>query len=95
MHEETLVREMATTAQEFQRVLAWAFPSGMSARDGVLRVHADGAMMEIVLRTLPPRVIGQLALPRLEVRIRFNGGTAEQRRALLRRMDGALQRGGG
>jgi len=29
------------------------------------------------------------------VRIRFNGGTAEQRRALLRRMDGALQRGGG
>jgi hypothetical protein len=95
MGDEMLVRDMATTAREFRHGLDFAFPQGVTERDGAFHVAYAGAAMEITLAPLPPRVIALLRLPRLEVRIRFTAGTPEQRAALLARMDRALQRGGG
>ncbi|WP_126444587.1 hypothetical protein [Sulfuricystis multivorans] len=95
MDDETLTREMATTAQEFRRVLDFAFPDAVSERDERLCVAAAGAKMEITLAPLPPRVIAKLSLPRLMVRIRFTAGSFEACQALLARMDRAMQRGGG
>lgn len=95
MSDERLLRDMATTEREFRSGLAFAFPQGVTERDGVLFVAGEGAAMEIVLAPLPPRVIALLRLPRLEVRIRFTAGTPDQRAAMLARMDRAMQRGGG
>lgn len=95
MSDEMLVRDMATTEREFRSGLAFAFPQGVTERDGAFHVAHAGAAMEIALAPLPPRVIALLRLPRLEVRIRFTAGTAEQQQAMLARMDRALQRGGG
>jgi len=92
---EILVRDMATTEQEFRSALAFAFPQGVTESDGVLLVAHAGAAMEISLAPLPPRVIALLRLPRIEVRIRFTAGTTEQQQAMLTRMDRAMQRGGG
>lgn len=95
MADEILVREMTATAAEFRRALDFAFPDGVSVREGMLHVMQEGAAMEIALLPLPPRDIALLRLPRLSVHIRFIGGTLEQRQALLKRMDQAMQRGGG
>jgi hypothetical protein len=95
MSDEILLRDMATTEKEFRSGLSFAFPQGVTERNGVLQVAYASATMEIILAPLPPRVIALLRLPRLEVRIRFTAGTPEQRAAMLARMDRALQRGGG
>jgi hypothetical protein len=95
MSDERLVRDMATTEREFRNGLTFAFPQGVTERDGVFHVAHAGAAMEIALAPLPPRVIALLRLPRLEVRIRFSAGTPVQQQAMLARMDRALQRGGG
>lgn len=95
MADEILVRDMATTELEFRSGLAFAFPLGVTERDGAFHIaHADAAM-EIRLVPLPPRVIALLRLPRLEVRIHFTAGTPAQQQAMLARMDRAMQRGGG
>lgn len=95
MTSETLVRDMATTEREFRSGLSFAFPEGVTEREGVFHVAHAGAVMEIRIAPLPPRVIALLRLPRLEVRIRFTAGTPEQQQAMLTRMDRAMQRGGG
>ena len=95
MADEILVRDMATTEQEFRSGLLFAFPEGVSEETGLFRIDYAGASMEIHTKPLPPRVIALLRLPRLEVRIRFTAGTVEQQRGMLARMDRALQRGGG
>lgn len=95
MSDERLVRDMATTEREFRNGLVFAFPEGVTERDGAFHVAYAGAAMEITLAPLPPRVIALLRLPRLDVRIRFTAGTPEQRSAMLTRMDRAMQRGGG
>ena len=92
---ETIVRDMATTEREFRSGLAFAFPQGVTERDGLFRIEHAGAAMEIHTAPLPPRVIALLKLPRLDVRIRFTAGTPAQRTAMLARLDRALQRGGG
>jgi hypothetical protein len=51
--------------------------------------------MTIALAELAPRTIALLNMPRLQVVIRMTAGTPEQRRAMLLRMDRAMQRGGG
>ncbi|MEW6514261.1 MAG: hypothetical protein AB1443_09680 [Pseudomonadota bacterium] len=95
MTDERLVRDMATTEQEFRQGLLFAFPEGVTEAAGMFRIDYAGAAMEIVIAPLPPRVIALLRLPRLEVRIRFTAGTTEQQQAMLARMDRAMQRGGG
>jgi hypothetical protein len=95
MADEILVRDMATTEQEFRQGLLFAFPAGVREAAGLFRIDYAGASMEIRTALLPPRVIALLRLPRLEVRIRFTAGTTVQQQAMLARMDRALQRGGG
>jgi len=75
--------------------LLLAFPSGVSEVDGVLRVTAGPAAMEICLTPLAPRVIAALRLPVLRVNIRFTAGTAAEQKLMLARMDRAMHRGGG
>lgn len=95
MSDEILVRDMATTEREFRSGLSFAFPEGVTERDGAFHVtHADAAM-EIRIAPLPPRVIALLKLPRLDIRIHFTAGSLEQQQAMLARMDRAMQRGGG
>ena len=95
MTDKRLVRDMATTEQEFRGGLAFSFPQGVTEQDGAFHIVHAGAAMEIRIAPLPPRVIALLRLPRLEVRIRFTAGTPEQQQAMLTRMDRAMQRGGG
>jgi hypothetical protein len=95
MSNDTLMREMAATEQEFRHGLAFAFPQGLTERDGAFHVVHAGAAMEIAIAPLPPRIIAALQLPRLDVRIRFTAGTIEQQQTMLARMDRAMQRGGG
>lgn len=91
----SLVREMGATVAEFRHGLALAFPGAVSELPDRLRVEHGGAMLEIRLEVLPPRVIAAIRLPRLYVRLDFLSGTRNQQAALLARMDLAMQRGGG
>jgi hypothetical protein len=88
-------REISATPDEFARGLRNAFASAV--RGGPLRfqVHGDAACMQIELMPGPDRVIALLRLPTLTARIRFTSGTHQARQAMLRRMDLAMQRGGG
>jgi hypothetical protein len=88
-------REMSATVAEFVRGLEAAFGNRVEGGPDFFRIVDNGAAMEIDLQIGPPRVIALLRLPTLRVRIRFTAGQPDQHRALLARMDRAMQRGGG
>jgi hypothetical protein len=90
-----LEREVSALPGEFRHGLLLAFPDSVSEDDGMLRVVAGPAAMEICLTPLAPRVIASLRLPRLQVNIRFTAGTPAEQQAMLARMDRAMHRGGG
>lgn len=92
---DTIEREVWATLAEFRHGLALAFPDGVSERAGTFIVIAPPAAMEIALTELAPRAIALLVMPRMKVSIRMTAGTPEERRAMLRRLDLAMQRGGG
>ena len=92
---QQLRREMTATKSDFLRGLYFAFPQGVREAAGVFLVDDRGAQMEIRIVSLPPREIAALRLERIEVAIRFSAGTADLQRAMLARMDRAMQRGGG
>lgn len=90
-----LEREVSAQPREFRHGLLLAFPGGVTEVDGILRVTAGPAAMEICLTPLAPRVIAALRLPNLRVSIRFTAGTPAEQQAMLARMDRAMHRGGG
>lgn len=90
-----LEREVSAQPREFRHGLLLAFPGGVTEVDGILRVTAGPAAMDICLTPLAPRVIAALRLPNLRVSIRFTVGTPPEQQALLARMDRAMHRGGG
>ncbi len=90
-----LEREVSATPAEFAHGLRNAFPDGVRGGPLEFQVVDGAAAMEIRLVPGPERVIALLRLPTLTVRIRFTAGDAGARRAMLRRMDLAMQRGGG
>jgi hypothetical protein len=92
---DTIEREVWATRAEFRHGLALAFPDSVSESGGALRVVDRQAAMTVALTELPPRRIALLNMPRLQVLIRMTAGTPDQRRAMLLRMDRAMQRGGG
>jgi hypothetical protein len=92
---DTIEREVWATPAEFRRGLALAFPAGLVERDGLLCVDDGQAAMAIALEVMPPRTIALLHMPRMKVSLRMTAGSAEQRAAMLARMDLAMQRGGG
>jgi hypothetical protein len=91
----TLEREMSASRAEFLHGLRLAFPQGVEEDGGLLKVGDGDTAMEIELAPLPDRAIALLRLPNLKVRIRFTAGSREAQRAMLARMDRAMQRGGG
>lgn len=92
---QPIEREVSATLDEFRHGLRLAFPGGVSEQKDVIRVRHGLAAMEIVLETLPPRIIALLTLPRLKVTLRGTAGSATEQAAMLAHMDRAMQRGGG
>jgi hypothetical protein len=91
----TLEREMSASRAEFLHGLRLAFPQGVEEAGALLKVGDGDTAMAIEIAPLPDRLIALLRLPRIRVAIRFTAGTPEQQRAMLARMDRAMQRGGG
>ena len=89
------MREVSATPAEFAHGLRNAFPRGLSGGPLAFRVDDAEAAMEIELVPGPDRVIALLRLPSLTARIRFVVGDADARERMLKRMDLAMQRGGG
>jgi hypothetical protein len=93
---ESFARRVTATPREFARDLRQAWPAAQgsaelqrfSLQDGlqslVIEIEADGV-----------RRLGAFALPQLIVRYRFAPGDEAARRALLTRLDRAMQKGGG
>ncbi|SDJ65768.1 hypothetical protein [Aliiruegeria lutimaris] len=90
-----LEREVSSTLAEYAHGLRLSFPEGVSGGPTDFVVTDDRARLEIQLEPGPDRVIALMRLPTLTARLRFTGGTQEERKALLKRMDLAMRRGGG
>ena len=87
---------MGCTVQEWLRWLPMAvWPYPWTRIDNGARVDIGAGRLMLAWQTLPPRVIAQLRLPRLWVRFRFEGVTADERQAFLRHFDLVMRRGGG
>lgn len=90
------VREMGATPAEFAHGLGLALPGGVTASDPLhLRGEWRGVVLEVELIVQPERRLGCFRLPVLLTRWRFRAGERAARQALLRRIDLAMQRGGG
>ena len=92
---EAIEREVSATPAEFAHGLRNAFPDGLSGGPLVFRIQYGTATMEVRLSPGPDRVIALLRLPTLHVHLRFSAGDADARARMLKRMDLAMQRGGG
>lgn len=88
-------REVGATPAEFRRGLALAHPGLADVEGDVLRVAEGAVRLTLRLTSLPGRRLGLFELPVLRVRYEFEAGTPEDCRALLDRIDLAMQRGGG
>ena len=86
---------MTTTPEVFSRDLHNAFSDGASGGPLNFVVSHGSAVMNILLTPVPDRVIALMRLPTLHVRIKFTAGNAAERKAMLKRMDLYMQRGGG
>lgn len=91
-------REYGCTPQEWARWMCDAVTHGRpveSSEEGVLRVPVGDGRLQIGWRTLAPRAIALIRLPRLTVSFHFEGVAQAERAAFMRRLDLQLQRGGG
>ena len=88
-------REISATPEEFAHGLRNAFPDNVEGGPLHFAVTTEDAGMLIDLTPGPDRVIALIRLPTLTARIRFVAGDPAARRAMLKQMDRAMQRGGG
>ena len=88
-------REVSASRAEYQRGLLLAYPDAQPVANQVWRIDDGQAVLEITVAELSPRVIAKLRLPRLRLTLEFLSGSPEAQRALLNRLDLAMQRGGG
>ncbi len=93
---ETFERDMACTEAEW---LAW-LPAAIGAqayelKGGTAHVTLAGGELQLQWRAQPPRQIALISLPRLHVSFVFDGVSAADRQAFMRRFDLYMQRGGG
>ena len=86
---------MTASLDEFERGLHTAFPEAVQGGPERFRATYRGTVMEVELNAAAARIIGQLSLPVLAVRISFPAAGAEERAAMLARLDLATHRGGG
>lgn len=88
-------REVGVTAEEFARSLALAHAGFVGPAPGQFFLQDGEITLRIEVQAGPRRRLGLFDLPVLRVRYCFEGGGAGAQRALLARLDLAMQRGGG
>jgi hypothetical protein len=93
---EHFVRDMGCTPREWLGWLpealgphAWT----LGAEEAQVQIGAGG--LRLRWAELPPRLIALMRMPRLQVEFRFEGLSAGQRFAFMKRFDLYMQRGGG
>jgi hypothetical protein len=93
---ESFEREMGCTADELQRWLGGALQGRLfdAAPHGAVVPIGDGRL-QIGWRTLPPRQIALMRMPRLAVTFRFERVDEALRQRVMRYFDLYTQRGGG
>ena len=92
------VREMGCTEQEWLTWLQAALPDHpWHAAQGQAEVPLgiEQGVLHLQWKTLPPRQIALMRIPRLHVAFRFEGLSDEARTRFMRRLDLLTQRGGG
>jgi hypothetical protein len=93
---ESFERQVTATAREFERDLRQAWPAVQGSAEARRLSLQDGAQtLFIELEPAGVRRLGLFELPQLIVRYRFGPGEEAARRALLARLDRAMQKGGG
>lgn len=96
VYPERFEREMGCTEDEWLRWL----PDAIGDHYWKLQIHSagvrigDGAL-GLTWRSVEPRVIALMRIPRLLVSFRFAGLDEAQRDAFMKRFDLYMQRGGG
>mgnify|MGYP006157913459 CR=1 FL=1 len=93
---ESFERRVTATAREFERDLRQAWPA-VEGGAAALRFSVHDGAQSLVIDIAPAGVrrLGLFELPQLDVRYRFGPGDEAARRALLVRLDRAMQKGGG
>ena len=93
---ESFERRVTATAREFERDLRQAWPAVEGAAAALRFSLQEGAQTLVIdIEPAGVRRLGLFELPQLDVRYRFGPGEEEARRALLARLDRAMQKGGG
>ncbi|HRP25087.1 MAG TPA: hypothetical protein PLF79_08105 [Thauera sp.] len=93
---ESLVRRVTATPREFERDLRQAWPAVQGSAEARRFDLQDGAQdLVIDIEAAGVRRLGLFELPQLDVHYRFGPGDEAARRALLARLDRAMQKGGG
>ena len=93
--ERSFEREVGATPAEFRRGLFLAHANVVEEADGRLHLSEGAVRLSIGLVPWPSRHIGLLELPVLRLSYHFAAGEPSACRALLARLDLAMQRGGG
>jgi hypothetical protein len=93
---EHFEREMGCTEADWLRWLPAAIGEREWHHTGASAlVNIGSGTLQLAWRPGAPRVIAQVHMPRLHVGFRFEGLSAEERLAFMRRFDLYMQRGGG
>jgi hypothetical protein len=88
-------REVGATPGEFEHGLRAAFPDAVEGGPHRFSATYRGTSMDVELELRAARVIGNLSLPVLAVRLSFPANSTEEHTAMLARLDLATHRGGG
>jgi len=93
---ESFERRVTAAPREFERDLRQAWPAVEGSAGAGRFSLRDGAQdLVIEIEAAGVRRLGLFELPQLDVRYRFGPGDEAMRRALLARLDRAMQKGGG
>jgi hypothetical protein len=93
---ERFERDMSCTEADWLRWLPAAVGDRhWKQQPGAAGVRMGDGALGLKWRVAEPRVIGQVAMPRLLVSFRFAGVEEAERHAFMQRFDLYMQRGGG
>lgn len=93
---ERFEREMGCTEAEWLRWLPNAIGDLFwKQQPGAAGVRIGDGALGLKWQVLPPRVIAQIQMPRMQVSFRFAGVDEATRQAFMKRFDLYMQRGGG
>lgn len=93
---ECFERRVTATVREFERDLRQAWPAVEGSAAALRFSLQDGAQTLVIdIEPAGVRRLGLFELPQLNARYRFGTGDEAARRALLARLDRAMQKGGG